>query len=146
MRTNRILAGVTVLAMTGAALAAVCPDAVKTAATKAHPGASVTKCRSENEKGAVQYVVAMKTPDGRSVEVDASVDGRILKTEEAISVDKIPETVRRAFQSRYGDARAVSVEKETLADGKVDYEIAYWSGIRKKEITIAEDGTVIEEE
>jgi uncharacterized membrane protein YkoI len=123
-----------------------CPPAVKAGVEKAHPGAKIESCKEEKEDGKVQFEVKIETKDGKKLELDVSPAGEVLETEEAIKLDAVPAKVMDAFKKKYPHATARGAEKQTKADGKVFYEIAFEDGKAKREASFAADGTFEEEE
>lgn len=123
-----------------------CPSAVTSAALEHHAGATVSACKKENEHGKAQYDVKLLTKDGRKVELDISAAGEILLSEEPVSVDDLPQAVTAAFHAKYSGAKPTRAEKQTAADGKVTYEVAFALGAKKREATFAADGSFVEEE
>lgn len=123
-----------------------CPVAVSTAARKAHPGATVQACKQEHENGTTQYEVKLDGKGGERIELDVSPEGNILLTEEVVSLATVPPAVVSALQSKYAGAAPKRAEKQTAADGKVTYELAFSAGGKKKEATFTADGTFVEEE
>lgn len=114
---------------------AECPKPVTDAIAKAYPKASVKSCNAEG----ASFEALLAHPD---LELDIASDGKILATEEKIAVTALPAAVKKAFAARYPKAKAERAEKETTADHKVTYEIAFG----KTEATFAADGTFVEEE
>ena len=146
IRIARILVAVIVVAFPVPVLAADCPSSVKSAAVKAHPDAKVVACKMEKEKGNVQYEVKLAGKGGKKLELDISPDGQILLTEEVVPLDTLPAAVLQGFQAKHPGAKPQRAEKQTVADGKISYEIAFQSGTARKEDTFAADGTFVEEE
>jgi hypothetical protein len=128
------------------ALAKECPPAVTAAVLKAHAGATITACRQEVEDGKTQYEVKITGKDARRIDCDVSPDGQILLTEEYLDVKDVPAAVMTAFAAKYAGAQATAAEKQTTADGKVTYEIAFGSGDAKKSATFDAAGKFVEEE
>lgn len=123
-----------------------CPEPVKESVSKAQPGSKIVSCKPETLKGKTQYEVKLKTADGKKLEVDAAPDGAILLTEETVAVSSVPEAVSKAFAARYSDAKATRAEKQTAADGKVAYELAWKAAGKKKEATFDANGGFVSEE
>ncbi|HEY0511442.1 MAG TPA: PepSY-like domain-containing protein [Thermoanaerobaculia bacterium] len=135
------------LAVAKTAAKADCPSAVKEAVLKAHPGAKVTGCKEEKEKGKTQYEVKLATKENQKLEMDISPDGAVLVTEEVVPESSVPPAVMKAFGAKYSKMKAARAEKQTKADGTVTYEIAFKDAKGKKhEATFKEDGTFVEEE
>lgn len=123
-----------------------CPAPVKDAAGKAQPGSKIVSCEQETEKGKTQYEVQLKAADGKKLELDVAPDGAILQTEEKIALASVPEAVSKAFAARYAGAKAARAEKQTAADGKVTYELAWRAKGKKKEATFDAGGVFVGEE
>ena len=58
----------------------------------------------------------------------------------------VPPEVMNAFQGKYAGATPTRAEKQTAADGKVSYELAFSAGGKKKEVTFTSEGGFVEEE
>jgi len=137
LRTTLILA----LFATPALADTACPKAVTDGVAKAFPKSKIDRCHSEHEDGKDIFEAKITRADGTKAEVDVSPDGSILQLEEKIAVDKLPDTVKKAFAARYPKAKAERAEKQT-AGKTVTYEIAFG----ETEATFASDGRFIEEE
>lgn len=123
-----------------------CPAPVKEAVAKAYPASRVSACKQEKVGGKVQYEVRLKTSEGRKLEVDVAPEGAILLTEEKIAVSALPSAVSAAFAARYPKIKATAAEKQTKADGKSSYELAFKANGKKKEATFDESGNFVSEE
>ena len=126
--------------------AADCPGAVTAAVQKAHPGATVSSCKKEDEHGKQQYEVKLMAKDGRKLELDVDPAGAILLTEESVAVSSVPQVVIAALGAKYTAAKPTRAEKQTAADGTISYELAFTTGGKKKESTFKADGSLVEEE
>ncbi len=122
-----------------------CPEPVKAAINKAYPNSTVESCKKVVEKGTTFYEIKT-TKQASKVEVDVAPDGRILQTEEKVSLEAVPKAVTEAFTVRYKDAKPTGAEKQIKADGSVQYELAFGTGKQKKEVTFSESGKFLEEE
>lgn len=146
---KRILIAGSVLCFGAAvALAATntCPAPVTAAINKAYPASTVTSCKKEVEKGTTQYEVKVTTKQASKIEVDVTPDGKILQTEEKVSLEAVPKAVMDGFTAKYKDAKATGAEKQTKADGSIQYELKFGAGKQKKEVTFSESGKFLEEE
>jgi uncharacterized membrane protein YkoI len=121
-----------------------CPKEVKAAAEKAHAGAKIGACHEEREDGSTLYEVALRTSDGKQLEVEISPDGAIVETEEIVSADALPAAVLKTVQKEHPGGKVGKVERITAADGAVSYEVVVTSGGRSQELTLSAAG-VIEE-
>jgi Putative beta-lactamase-inhibitor-like, PepSY-like len=132
----------------GVALAATdtCPEPVTAAINKAYPASTVTSCKKEVEKGTTLYEVKVTTKQASKVEVDVTPDGKIVQTEEKVSLEAVPKAVMDGFTAKYKDAKATGAEKQIKADGSIQYELKFVAGKKKKEVTFSEGGKFLEEE
>lgn len=144
--SNRAFIAAAVLflcAVSGAVAKPSCPDSVADAVAKAHPGARVLSCRKETENGQPQYEVKLKSERGR-LELDVSPAGAIIQTEEKVPLSSVPASVLSAFAARYPKAKPTRAEKQTKADGKVTYELAFRRAGKRLEVTFDEAGKFVE--
>ena len=65
-----------------------------------------------------------------------------MKTEEKTTIDKVPAVVRAAIEKATAGGKVKEIEKEQY-DGKVVYDVDYVKNGVKKEINVAEDGTIV---
>ncbi len=126
--------------------AADCPAVVNGTIEKTFPKSTITKCKAEHEHGRDQFEVKIVKADGAKAEVDVAADGKLLKIEEKIAVDKIPATVIKAFAARYPKAKVDVAEKQTPADGVASYELGFATDSGRKEATFTADGRFVDEE
>lgn len=145
MRTSTLAAVVLLAVPLSAAAKGSCPAAVKTSVYKAHPDAKIRSCKRETQNGKTQYEVKLRAAAKR-LELDVSPDGAILLTEEKIEAAAVPAVVASAFSARYPQATATMAEKQTAANGKVTYELAFKSGGKTKEATFDSAGAFVSEE
>jgi len=141
-----ILGAAAVFALTAPASASPCPQSVTQAVLKAHAGAVVNACKQETEDGKIQYEVKITLTDGKRAELDVDPEGKILLTEEYVDLAAVPPAVMSAFAAKFPGAKATKAEKQTSADGKMTYELAFGTGAAKKEATFTADGALVEEE
>jgi hypothetical protein len=118
---------------------------VTDAVLKAHAGAVVGECKKEIEDGKPQYEVKITLKDGKRMELDVDTAGQILLTEEYVELAAVPPAVMTAFAAKYPGAKPSKAERQTAADGSVNYELAFGAGAAAKEATFAADGTPVED-
>ncbi len=128
-----------------AAVAGACPDAVRQSIGRSYPSATMTACNAEHEDGQDQFEVRVDNAGDR-VEVDVTPDGTILQTESAIPLEQVPARVMSAFAAKYPNSKPTTAEKQVRAGKGTFYEIAFPAEPRAKQVTFAEDGSVVEEE
>lgn len=122
-----------------------CPAPVIASVSKAFPKGTISACKLEREHGKDIFEVKLTRPDGEGLEVDVAADGAILQIEEPITVDVLPDAVRKAFAAKYPRAKATGANKQT-AGKVVRYEIAFLVDKARKEATFLADGAFVEEE
>jgi hypothetical protein len=138
------------LLSTGVAFAkstSACTDAVKAAALKAYPDASIKSCKAEKADKTI-IDVKITTKDKKKLEVHVAADGTINRTEETVDVKTVPDVVTKAFTAKYtAKVKPNHAHKVTLPDGKTQYELQFApSKGKKKTATFADDGTFVSEE
>ena len=146
MMNRWIVAFAAVSAAAAPALAGPCPEAVKAAALAGRAGASIASCKAETEKGKTQYEVKVALPDRKTLEIDVTPDGKVLKTEEKIAVAEVPAAALRGLFAKYKDAKVEAAERQVLADGSVQFEVRFRAGKAAKEATLDAQGKLLEEE
>jgi len=65
--------------------------------------------------------------------------------DEKVTIDQVPAAVKATILKEANGATVTEIEKETK-DGKTVYEAEWTEGGKEVEITVAEDGTLIEKE
>ncbi len=149
-----LMAGVVLMAATVGAdekkvQEAEVPKPVLEAVAHKYPRARRVGYEKEIEKGRTTFEV--KVVDGsRRIDVDLSIDGKILAEEEVITMGDTPDAVRRALATseKYGKWTVRRVER-VVKDEKTDapeFEIGLFSGAQRAEVTFAADGRVLSTE
>jgi hypothetical protein len=113
------------------------------------PGAEIRKWSKEKEHGTVLYDVEF-TQNGKKLEADIGVDGTIDNWEQEIPVAELPQAAKDAAMAAYPEATIVTVMACTRVTGGKDalegYEVLLAPAHgKKKEITVAPDGKLLEE-
>ena len=93
-------------------------------------------CVKETEKGKTFYDIDGKIGDDR-LTARLQADGKLLRTEETIASDSVPEPVKQAVQKKYPGGEVTTVQKVT-SDAAVSYEFNLKH--RKKAVDVAFDG------
>ncbi len=124
------------------------PKAVIGTLKKKYPTASLREFSRDSEAGKVTYEVEVE--DGkRRIDVELSPEGKILIEEEKVSLDAVPERVKKALAaSKYAKATAKKVEKVTTEE-KADtesYEFHLVDGEKRFEVVFDRDGKIVKEE
>jgi hypothetical protein len=146
MRSIWIVVAVMAAYVVSPSVGSACPAPVKAAIAKAYPESKIVRCARTKEDGKVVYEALIKTSAGKSLELDVTPQGSLLQTEETVALDAVPPAVMQGLETRFPKAQATRAVKQTAANGKVSYEMAFRLGKAKKEATFSEDGTLLEEE
>ncbi len=120
------------------------PAAVKAAIEKATTGGKVKEIEKKQHDGKVSYDVDY-VKDGEKKEIKVAENGKIIKTEEKTTINKVPAVVKAAIEKATTGGKVKEIKKEQH-DGKVSYDVDYVKDGEKKEIEVAENGTIVETE
>lgn len=112
------------------------------------PGAEIRKWTRETEDGVDLYDIEF-VQEGRNLEADIGADGVIRNWEREVSMRDLPAAVAQAVARAYPDALIDGVmatsEVRSGADVPSGFEVTLTlEGGRQAEITVAQDGTVLE--
>lgn len=142
---RRLAVPLVALALPALASSKPCPTAVRDAVMKAHPAARLKNCKPEKDNGKLQYEVKIST-GGKQIELDLTPEGALLQTEEKVPLGTVPAAVLSGFRAKYAATRPVAAEKQTKADGKITYEVAFERDGKRREATFTDGGAFVEEE
>ena len=125
------------------------PTVVMDALTARFPGAEIRQWTREEEEDVVIYDIEF-TQEGRNCEADIREDGSYLNFEQAISAEDLPEAVLQTVEERYPGATLEEIMEitEVTAEGEIleGYEVVVRTADQTQaEITVAPDGTIIED-
>ena len=131
------------------------PKAVQDAVARHLAGATIKGVEVEREKGQNVYEVEA-IRDGRRVEVEFAEDGKVLEEEEGdddaddddeevISLDKAPAAVRSAVNKALGSHKLERLVRER-ENGRTVYEAKFTVKGVRHEVTVSQEGKVLEEE
>ena len=123
------------------------PLAVRESFNKAFPQAVDVEVEEEsNEDGEAVYEIEF-TDQGVKIEASYSADGTLLKMEEEIQLDELPQAVTEAIMEAYPDAIFLEAEKVMTADGSVSgYEVEIEDKGVELEIHIDPNGIMLDTE
>jgi hypothetical protein len=131
------------------------PDPVWSAFKGAFPNGQATSVDSEKEGGLTVYEIEF-TEDGVRRECEMTADGTILSSETAIELAAVPDIVMRAFVKAadggtigavdYEEIRAEARHSKIVALDtiRIEYEAVFTKGDRTGEVTVANDGKIVE--
>jgi hypothetical protein len=136
------------------------PKAVIEAVQKKHPKAEMTKFEKETKKGTLHYEVKVAAKSmvkegdverevTRNFEVYLSPEGKILKEEERLRPDALPELVKKALEgSAYAGKTVKKAERIVKGEDEknVRYDVVILDGTKKIDVCIDKDGKVSAED
>jgi len=97
------------------------PQPVKQAFDKTYPGAKINEFAKETEDGQVYYEVSCVF-EGRKMDISYHPDGSVAAIEEIISVNSLPETVKKAVAKEFKEYTINLVEK-VQKKSTIQYEL-----------------------
>jgi hypothetical protein len=131
------------------------PEQVAQAFSSAFPNARASSVDAEKEGGLTVYEIEF-TEDGVRRECEMTADGTILSSETAIDLFAVPDVVKQAFVKAADGGTIGAVEYEEIRaearHGKIvaldtiriEYEAVFTKGDRTGEVTVANDGKIVE--
>ena len=122
------------------------PGKILTDMNRSYPGAEVEEYSKEYEDGSWSYEIEFMF-EGQEHEVKYSLDGTLIESERATTIEALPATVTRLLNSDY---KSYSVEKieEITQNGKIFYEVELIKSDGKGglELVFSPDGQLISSE
>src|SRR6476659_5903446 len=117
------------------------PAAAANAFKAAYPNAVVNDCSKEIDKGKVAY--EFSSDEGKTHrDVSYSDDGKLVAAEETVSVEAVPDAVRKALKTKYSKGTVARAEKIT-GEGGVKYEFRVKNGSKRAEVVFDDQGKEI---
>ena len=107
-------------------------------------GGQIKKIEKAEEDGAVIYDVEA-TVEGKDVEYDVAVDGKILTSEESVPFASLPTVVKTAAERYFGSVDGIKASKEVEA-GKTFYEVEGKKAGKAITLKLNDKGRILEEE
>jgi hypothetical protein len=124
------------------------PAVVKDALKARYPKAEVVSAEKGDVDGTKVYEFKLKE-GAKEWEVAFTPDGKFHSSEEPLKEADLPAKVKDAFKQKYGEAKVLTIEKETTGDGdkaKVVFEIVFEKGTEKLEAQFDPEGKFLAEE
>jgi hypothetical protein len=112
------------------------PDAVKTAFTKAYPGATKVKYEKEDGNYEVSFVM-----NGNEASVIYNAKGVMQESEQEMKVSALPVVIATYMKEHYKGVTVKGAAKITRADGTVHYEAA----VKGKDVIFDATGKFLKE-
>lgn len=103
--------------------------------------AEIKQITKGNVDGKTAYEFAIEK-NGRKSEVAITPDGKLLTTEEEMTLQEVPEAARKAMYARAAGGKIVSVEK-ALEGGATTYGAVIEKNGKQSEFTFAADGKLV---
>lgn len=120
------------------------PEAVMKSLGGLYPGATVVRVKEEEEDGLFVYEVELDV-DGIGAEAEVTAEGKILRSEEEIDADDLPEAVLQAVNGLHPEA-AVREAARIFEGAAVSYEVDLTVEGRTIKIRLSPEGEVVEQE
>jgi hypothetical protein len=120
------------------------PEAVQKTVNDQIAGGKIDKIEKETKCGKLQYEVRFTKAD-KKMEINIAPDGKVLATEEEITLAQTPAAVQKTIQdcTRYSVVQKVV---RAMEDGKEHFGVVIVYKDRKQWLEIAPDGTVLPRE
>jgi len=117
------------------------PPAVQQTAKTQSEGYKVRGYSKETENGRTYYEIEM-LQNGKTKDLLADQDGKIVETEEQVEIPALPQEVKNGLKQQAPQGKIMKVEKVTKGE-TISYEAVISNGGKKREIAIATDGSKI---
>jgi hypothetical protein len=122
------------------------PAAVQASVNSVLAGSTLTTLsRSNDDNGALIYE-AQWSVGGVDHEAEIAPDGTINKRTEAVDVSALPAPAAAAVSAKYPNAPINAVERETLADGSVQYDVEVIKGRSVRALVVSPTGQILADE
>jgi uncharacterized membrane protein YkoI len=116
------------------------PAAVQTA-IKAQAGDGKIGKIVKGVDGGITVFEAVITKGGKDAEISFDTDGKVVGSEEVVTLKDVPKAARKTIKEQAGSAEIKSIEKAVEGD-KVAYEALINKDGKEVEIVVAADGTL----
>jgi uncharacterized membrane protein YkoI len=119
------------------------PKAVMEAFHKAYPQATELTFEKEKKAGKAAYEIEFND-QGMSREANYAADGKLLGTEEEVTLDALPASIAEAVKKAHPQATIKEAEKKYKPDGTLHcYEVEINDGKKSLEIHLDESGKIL---
>lgn len=125
------------------------PEVVMDGLKAKFPKAEIHMWTKEKEGDTVIYDIEFRQ-EGRKFEADIKENGSIYNWEKAIEIKNLPETIKKAVETKYPESIIKEIMEITAVnDGKdvlEGYEIVLeTAGVKEIEVTVAPEGEILED-
>ncbi len=120
------------------------PAIVRQSFRAAYPNAKIKGATKETTKGETVYEVLCKDSLANRT-ISLTSDGKIIETEEDITVDRLPEAVTNAISKQYTKGKIMKIEL-SVKDSKIVYEVLLKMKRKNTEVAFSPDGTIVKSE
>jgi hypothetical protein len=118
------------------------PAAVKKTVREQSDGAVIVTIAREIRDWKTVYEVAM-TVEGKTKDIIVGTDGKVLVSEVAIEMAKVPEAVRETVEKNLGKAKLLEVLSVTEGDKITHYEARLKEGKKLSELKVSPAGELL---
>jgi uncharacterized membrane protein YkoI len=116
------------------------PPAVQQAIKDATKDATLVGVSTDVENGKTEYEAETKV-NGHGKDITFDENGKLLATEEEVTLDSLPAAAKAAIEKQTGGAKIRKIEKITKGDGSVVYEAGITKNGKRSEVLVGPDGS-----
>jgi hypothetical protein len=118
------------------------PPAVLQSFRNTYPDAHIKGASKDVVKKETYYEIVCKDGDARR-DIKFNADGKLLETEELITMERLPDAVTKAITKYNSKAKVVSIQM-VVKDSKTSYEILLKEKKKKTEVVISPEGKIVQ--
>jgi uncharacterized membrane protein YkoI len=120
------------------------PEAAQKTVNDQTTGGKIDKIKQETDKGQTRYEVKFTKGD-KKMEIDVAPDGKLLGTEEEMTLTQVPAAVQKTIKDQAGDGTVKKI-MHALEGGKEHYGVVVVNKDKKQWLEIAADGSLMPKE
>ena len=106
-----------------------------------YPKARITGATKETVKGETSYEISCNDSTTKR-DIHYSADGKLIETEEEITVDKLPNAISNAISKQFTKGKIMKIEL-SVKDFNTAYEVLIRDKKKKFEVVFSPDGSVV---
>jgi uncharacterized protein YxeA len=120
------------------------PDAARQAVNAKAAGGKIVSTEKVFENGKTAFEAVIEK-GGKQSTIAVSADGKIVSSEEEIPLSEVPEAARKTIDAKAAGGKILSTKK-VLENGKTVFAVVIEKGGKQVEITVAQDGKLVDSE
>lgn len=106
-----------------------------------YPNARFISAIKQTNKGGTHYEIDCNDADSKRI-IHYGADGKVLKTEEIITVDRLPDPIGTAIAKKYPKSRILKI-KQSTKDSQLEYAVMISEKKKKTEVVFSPNGSII---